>query len=93
MYWYARVCTGTHKYVLCMRMYASVRVCTSIYLGISVYTSTGAYRRVYMRTHQFGVGSKKVQTRFEPKIFYILFTDDPTALKEYRHQIPDICDI
>jgi hypothetical protein len=31
-----------------------------------------------------------MQTGFEPKIFCILFACIPTALQEYRHQIPDV---
>ncbi len=64
-----------------------VPVHTGSYWYILVHTSTYQYIPVHTYADQ---GSKKMQTGFEPEIFCILFACIPTALQEYRHQIPDM---
>ena len=101
MYWYTAVHTSTYGFILtgdCVYLYIQLYTVTCKY--ISVHTSsyqfilkhmvhTGTYQ--YIPVHTFpDLGSKKMQTGFEPVIFCILFACFPTALQEYRHQIPDV---
>jgi hypothetical protein len=77
-YKYRLVHTGTYQYK---------HVCTCTYWYILVHT--GTYEYIPVHTYA-DLGSKKMQTGFEPEIFCIPFACIPTALKEYRHQIPDM---
>jgi hypothetical protein len=74
-----------------------VLVYTSTYQHVPVHTGSYWYILVHTSTYQFipvhtfsDLGSKNMQTDFEPEIFCILFTCIPTALQEYRHQIQDM---
>ncbi len=91
---YIPACFGMEEHLLVHTSMYCVRVCTRLYVYVPVYTWVYPYipvqTREYTHTHQFGAGSKKVQVRSEPEIFCILFTDEPTALKEYRNQILDM---
>ncbi len=73
-YQYIPACTCTYYFIL---FNGFVQVHTSTYRYISVHTWPDQ-------------GSKKMQTGFEPVIVCILFACITTALRGYRHQVPDI---
>ncbi len=82
---YIPVYTITYKYRLVhTSTYQYIPVCTHTYWYILVHTSTFQFIPMMIKVR------KKMQTGFEPGIFCILFACIPTALHEYRHQIPDM---
>ena len=89
MYWY--ILTGKSMNLFIPVHTATISKCnyipvhTSSYQHIPVYTSLYWYVLVHTSIY---LDSKKVQTRFEPEIFCILFACSLTPLQEYRHQIP-----
>ncbi len=95
VYCYIQVYTVTYKYIpVHTSSYQYIPACTRLYWFILVHT---AMILVHTSTYQFrpvhtysDLGSKKMQTDFEPKIFCILFACIPTALQEYRHKIWDM---
>ncbi len=93
-----KVCTDSHWYIL---FYTStcqyIPAYTSTYQHIPVHTGTCWYVLVcacmcwYVPAcTNLDLGSKMVQTRFEPAIFCILFVCFTAALLEYRQQTPDM---
>jgi hypothetical protein len=78
-------------------LYQHMSVHTSIYQHILAYICTYWYVLVcasmcwyVLACTNLDLDSKMVQTRFEPAIFCILVVCFTAALREYRHQTPDM---
>ena len=97
------VCTNSYQSckVVHTVTYINQSVCTSTYQYRQVHTSSYWHKPIHTciywlvlvctSTYQKFLDSKKLQTRFEPVIFCILFVYFTAALRVHSEQIPGIC--
>ena len=94
MYWFILLRIITNQYVLVHTSTDKYIVAyTSIYQYIPVYHTKYWYVLVCSSTYQQFLDSKKLQTRFDPVIFCILFVYFTAALRVHSEQIPGICQL